>query len=532
MLPDVFQHSRRLPFVAIVLSALLQAALAVLIAFQIRRVFAAFSAAEPMPVATLGIIAAASFAVIMLRVCEKTAREFVAQDYIRELRVALFNHVSRLSADNLQNHKQGSLQIRFVGDLSAIQNWVGSAIPRLISAAVLMPALLYLLYWLHPSMALVGLAGALLSLALMHGCARYLHGYHRQLRVRRGNLASFVAARIPIANYLRISGLRTTLTEQINSQSIQLRQAAVAKSAVVNSFKSIPDIFLQALTLICIALAFYYQLTAAQAAVILAILAIFQQPLRDVADFWDKRNAYLVSRRKCLQLFDMPSVTSGPKVKMTDTQQACIRFNKVKYHAIHLPDISLSSQQPTLIYGDSGSGKSALLKMLVGLIKPTAGSISINDVSTNKISELSRHKLFHYMGDFVPIFSSSLKSTLTLGVYGKVSNLELHQAIELFQLDDLCARLGGIRGRIMENGANLSSGEIKRIAYCRAWLSKSDFLLLDLELSSRDSFDISWLSSLLQKTGSTVIACCNNKDGIAPLFDKTIALSGYPISAT
>lgn len=498
-----------------------------MIAFQTREVFAAFSSHQGVPSFPLVIILTAGLLILVLRVFELALGDMLGYDYVKTLRVKLFNHISRLSTDNLQKHKQGSLQIRFVGDLSAMQNWVGQAIPGLISAIILMPGLLYLLYWLHPTMAMVGILLTIACILIMHILASGLKDVHQDVRSKRGGLASFVSARLTKAPLLRVMGLRAKLCDQILLKSNKLQRSAVKKSVIVNSFKGVPDMFLQALYLSCIILAFHFQLSAAEAAVILAVIAIFHQPFKNVADFWDKRNAYLVSRNKCIQLLSTRTVSRGRKtnMKQAEIDNVRIKAKQLVLNNIALPDTDISASEHSLISGPNGSGKSAFLKTLLGINAPQRGNLFIDDAPAALLTETSRRRLFAFIGDDTPIYSASLKNNLLLGVSRRTDTAVVDRAISHFGLSVLVERLGGLKGQVNENGNNLSKSEIARIACCRAWLSSARFILIDDIDSLVAIADEYAVNHLLSKANTCVIACSKHQKKWQPMFSNVYSLS-------
>ena len=76
---------------------------------------------------------------------------------IRDLRVALFSHVQRLSHDFFTRHQTGAIASRVVNDISLAQNFVGSALTNVWMDAALLVALMVILISIHPTMTLISL---------------------------------------------------------------------------------------------------------------------------------------------------------------------------------------------------------------------------------------------------------------------------------------------------------------------------------------------------------------------------------------
>lgn len=513
MMPTIFAKGRRLSLATVVISALLQAGLSIVIAFKMRIVFAAFSNHSPPPYQALGIILIAGLLILGLRIVEKTVAQYAAQHYVRELRVALFNQISRLPAQELSKHRQGSLQLRFVGDLAAIRQWVSSAIPKIMTAICLFPALLYLLYWLHYSMFFAGLIVAILCTVLLYLSNRFIKEIHAKNRQTRGSLANFVITRIALASLIRICGLRSRTSRRIFNRASDVMRVNTRKSSILVSYNQIPDVCLQVLSIACLILAFNFSLSTADAAIVIAVLSIFQQPLKDIATFWDKFYAFKVASNKCAQVLQRDTITAGTKTNLRPTKRPTIQASNVCCHGVIFPNIYAEENVNILIQGGCGSGKTTFLQTFAGLIKPEKGEINIDTINNLRLSEASRPRIFHYQGDHIPIFAGSLRQVIMFGVYGDCSRQLIREAVHRFQLDTLCERLGGIDGKVLEQGKNLSRQEIYRIGLIRAWLSESKILLLDDIDSQANIVGENLLQLLFQKPNINIIATC-----VKPLF--------------
>lgn len=524
MLPKYFNGNRKLALFGLVLLALFQASLAILIAFNMRALFSSLGRASgEMPVPLIMMIAGCSLGIILLRLIERTLAEKTGHDYTMELRTLLFSHLSRVSQDKLDNQQQGSLNLRFIGDLSAIKSWVSLGIPRLIAASILLPALLYLLYWLHPVMFAYSAIVLLVGLALMHLVKNALLPYHKSMRSQRGAIASYMNERLRFAPHLRISGQRNKIIKKLTRKSLLLRSASVKKSLVSGGFKAIPECSLVLITAICFAAAFYLKLGTADAAVILAIISIFSQPLKDVAGFWDRRHAYLVASRKCRQILQTPSVSAGRKIVPCKLSEPALVNSRCVLRELRFPACRFAFGEKVLITGKNGSGKSSYLKVLAGITKPERGRVKIGDANILRIPEGLRGQLLFYQGTEVPIFKGSLKQTLMFQCEIKPDDSKILNAIEIFNLVDLFKRLGGLAGKIQESGRNLSAGERKRIGLCRAWLSDCKVLLLDEIDDALDKSSMSLVYHLLDKVDATIVMISHRQlDQVR--FDQVIKL--------
>jgi ABC-type transport system involved in cytochrome bd biosynthesis fused ATPase/permease subunit len=116
-----------------------------------------------------------------------------------------------------------------------------------------------------------------------------------------------------------------------------------------------------------------------------------------------------------------------------------------------------------------------------------------------------RSQFIFYQGTEVPIFKGTLQQNLLFHCKSSGMDNKLLEAIEMFDLASVYSRLGGLNGKVQESGRNLSAGERKKVALCRAWLTNSRILLLDEIDDALDSSSMSLVNQILQKPNTTVL---------------------------
>jgi ATP-binding cassette, subfamily B, bacterial PglK len=177
--------------------------------------------------------------------------------------------------------------------------------------------------------------------------------------------------------------------------------------------------------------------------------------------------------------------------------------------------LTISKNQKIGITGKSGSGKSTLVKILAGLIKPINGKFTIDD----KIN-IENDYLYLNNISFVPqnifIISDSIRRNIAFGVNDKdIDDEKINHCLKEVQLDSLISSLSdGINYYLLENGKNLSGGQIQRIGIARALYYEPDILVFDESTSSLDLINEEKILKLIQKISAnkTVIFVSHKKE--------------------
>ncbi len=137
--------------------------------------------------------------------------------------------------------------------------------------------------------------------------------------------------------------------------------------------------------------------------------------------------------------------------------------------------------------GHSGSGKTTILKILLGLFSPSEGELYISSPDGEKLNITdSTRRFFAYVPQGMSVFSGTIAENLRQ-VAPNASDDELFEALRLASLDGFVASLeNGLESVIGEGGTNLSQGQAQRIAIARAILRKAKVLIMDEATSALD----------------------------------------------
>lgn len=137
--------------------------------------------------------------------------------------------------------------------------------------------------------------------------------------------------------------------------------------------------------------------------------------------------------------------------------------------------------------GPSGSGKSSLVKLLVGLYAPTGGVITIDDVPTNELRYNRVRRQIGFVTQDPQLFSGTIRENLQL-VKPDATDEEMLEALRQASAGSLLERSGeGLDTRLGESGLRVSGGERQRISIARALLRHPRLLIFDEATSALDS---------------------------------------------
>ena len=219
--------------------------------------------------------------------------------------------------------------------------------------------------------------------------------------------------------------------------------------------------------------------------------------------------------RELFSLVDAPKDTFEGESVVSITSPPELEFRNVSFsypsgqQAISNLSFKIGAGETTAIVGETGSGKSTILKLLQGSITSADGAIFINgkDLSTYSLS--AYRKIISCVPQEERLFNRSLLMNIEIGKE-EATDDEIRKAACLAQADDFITALpDGYYYRAGSDGSQLSGGQRQRIVIARALLRDGPLLLMDEPTSALDAVteDLIYQSLKTLRKRRTVVLC-------------------------
>ena len=170
--------------------------------------------------------------------------------------------------------------------------------------------------------------------------------------------------------------------------------------------------------------------------------------------------------------------------------------------------------------GKTGSGKSTLADVIMGLLDPTSGSVSVDGVPLTSGNRAAWRRNIAHVPQAIHLLDASIAENIAFGEEADaVDGYRLRLAVRTAQLDELIAELPeGMETRVGERGVRLSGGQRQRLALARAIYRDKPLLVLDEATSALDdATERAVLDALdaLQRRGVTILIIAHRKSTMA-----------------
>lgn len=263
---------------------------------------------------------------------------------------------------------------------------------------------------------------------------------------------------------------------------------------------------------------------------VLALAPEFYAPLRRLAAaYHDRQAAETASARlAALEAAAVPpakqsqAVAAAPAIEF---DHVSIRYSGEERDAVSNLSIHIRPGEVVALVGPSGSGKSSLLHLLLGLAPAQQGEIMINGIPFAEIGSIAPFAA--WAGQAPVMLAGSIADNIRLGridatpadIAAVAATVGLEQA--------LTRRVGGLAERLDHRGGGLSGGERRRIGLARALLKDAPVLLLDEPTAHLDHAAETGLIDVIARAcvGRTVLIATHSA-ALAAIADRIVDLGG------
>ena len=193
---------------------------------------------------------------------------------------------------------------------------------------------------------------------------------------------------------------------------------------------------------------------------------------------------------RLMEMEDAPKEVAGDPVRLTGP--AGIRVENLDYRypdgkRMILKDLTFDFPplSRTAIVGETGAGKSTLIRLMLALLKPVGGRVVLYDEAQETPASAATRCNLVYVPQGNTLFSGSVRENLLMGKPDATED-EMKAALETAVADFVYSLPDGLETRCGEGGSGLSEGQSQRIAIARGLLRPGSILLLDEFSSSLD----------------------------------------------
>ena len=228
-----------------------------------------------------------------------------------------------------------------------------------------------------------------------------------------------------------------------------------------------------------------------------------------------------------LDLKDVTNIESGKRIKVNgQIELKDVTFSYPNKKVLENVNLTIDKNKVTAFVGETGSGKSTVIKLISGLIKPTKGEVLIDGTNLNELSLDSYYDDLTYISQDSVIFDGSLRENIVFDK--KIDDKKIVNVLKLVSLEKFYENLkDGLDTNLGEKGVLVSGGERQRIALARLFFDESKIIILDEATSQMDNItEKEVMKNITKLKDKTIIIIAHRLDSIKDADIINVMLDG------
>ena len=434
-----------------------------------------------------------------------------AVGFAKELTNDLYRHILSLPKNSRDRLTTSSLVTRLTSDTYQIQTGINQFLRLFLRAPIIVFGAIFMAYRLSPELTFWFLVMVAILSFVIVVLSRLVNPLYSILRKKTDQLVQETRQQIQGMRVIRAFGQEKREIEHFQRLN-QVYTAIQMKTGHWSSLLTPLTYLIVNGTLLVIIWNGYISIQGgwlSQGALIALINYLLQilVELIKLALLINSLNQSYISAKRIKEVFaEKPEDILAEIVQKETSSNQSLRVEHLSFTypdaaQPSLRNISFAMQQGQIlgIIGGTGSGKSSLVQVLLGLYTADKGSISLyrDGRSPRNLSEW--RSWMAYVPQKVELFKGSIRSNLTLGMEDPVSDQELWQALGIVQAKDFVSeKEGQLDAEVQAGGRNFSGGQKQRLSIARAVLRQAPFLILDDATSALDTITESDLLKAVQ----------------------------------
>lgn len=414
-----------------------------------------------------------------------------------DIREKVFSDLLRSKWMEIRKFSTGDLLSRFGTDLGTVASCAVSWLPNVIIQSFTVLATLAVVLYYDPMMALIAFASTPVLLFASRRLMRRQRGYNKQMRQVSAGMSAFQAEAFRNVDTLKSFGVEDDTVGKLRRWQREVQDVTLE----YNDFTIRTNLWLTVMSTAVQYLAMAYCLWRLwRGEILFGTMVLFLQQRSHLSAAFSALVSQVpvvlsgsVAAERIRELTELEKEPrQAERIRPQGRCSVELRSVRASYSddgRVVLSDVDLTVPAGTAaaLVGPSGEGKSTLMRLMLGLVQPEQGQVSLVDAEGRRFDMgADTRGSIAYVPQGNTVLSGTIASNLLL-VAPKASEEDMIAALEDACAWDFVKELpGGLYAVVGEGGKGLSEGQAQRIAIARALVRNAPVLLLDEVTSALD----------------------------------------------
>lgn len=486
------------------------------------------------------LLAAVVAGIMVLYASAQYLRGWLRATLDREWKTRLSHKLLHGDYATVSAYHSGELVNRLTSDVEAVNGGVIALIPNVAALLTRLVSAVWMMATMEPTFTLLAVACGLVVIGATGFFRQRLKTLHKQMQEANGKANGFVQE--IMEKLLAVQAMSVEAETEAREKKIldsrwklQMRQQRFSIMGTTGMY--LACYLLEGAALVWCALRLMQgEISFGTLTAVVQLTGQLEGPILNFSGYIPQYVAMLASAERLMELEEI----SGVPVQKRDVQtlfgaDTCIEAEGLCFAyddttVFDSASFRLPLQGSAAITGNSGIGKSTLLKLLLGIYKPTSGQLLLRTGSEEIPLNAETRGLFAYVPQGNLLFSGTLRENLLLTA-PDATEQDMETAAFVSCMDEYLPQLEhGFDTVLGESGAGLSEGQAQRVSIARAVLSGAPVLLLDEATSALDAVTEQRVLERLNALPGRVCIAITHRPAALALSDRQMVIADGKIT--
>lgn len=443
---------------------------------------------------------------------------WLGQYVIRDIRIILFRHITKLKLKFFDNTPIGQLVTRNISDIETLANVFSQGLAAVIAEILQLLVIVTVMFVFNWRLTLISLSMFPFLLISTYIFKEKIKKSFDEVRTAVSRLNTFVQEHVTGMSVVQIFNTEESQHKKFKEINNEHREANLRSVKYYSIYFPVAEVIGAVGTAL---LVWYgangiiggYVDQVGDLVMFIMYISMFFRPIRMIADRFNTIQMGIISTARIIKLIDSDEMIPDEGDLAPNTLMGDVKFENVWFayndEDYVLKDISFNVEQGQTIafVGATGAGKSSVINLLNRYYEINKGGIEIDGVNIRDYKLDSLRKHIGVVLQDVFLFSDSIRENIVLGEK-TITDEQIWQAAELVGAKGFIEKLPGqLDYNVRERGVSLSVGQRQLISFVRAMVYDPKILVLDEATSSVDTETEIMIQHAIEKmmTGRTAI---------------------------
>ena len=455
----------------------------------------------------------------------------------QEIRGEVFATVLRAGWEEIAEFHSGDLLNRLTGDVNTVSQSVLGWIPNLITGLVQFFSALFLILYYDATLAVLALLSAPVTLVLSKYLMKRMRDYNVKMREVSSDVMAFNEEAFQNLQYIKSFGLVGSFLERFRTYQEKEKDVRLTYNKFSIGVSSLMSVVGMAVSAVCFGWGVYRlwsgAITYGTMTLFLQMAGSLSAAFSSLINIVPSSLAAATAAGRIMEITKAePEQADDPPgaegfCRTAERSGAAVRMENVRFTYRSGRDVlagaSLFARPGEIValVGPSGEGKTTVLRLLLGLVRPQAGRVTLEAGGETREMSARLRRLFAYVPQGNTMLSGTIAENLRL-IRENATESELWDALEKACAAGFVRALPlGLETPLKERGGGLSEGQLQRLSIARALLCDAPVLLLDEATSALDlETERRLLHSIMRAESRRTCIVTTHRPGVLSACDR------------